>query len=53
MAVYTRPRAEKKVNGRLEEKGYTTYLPLKKTKRQWSDRVKIVELPLISSYVFV
>jgi len=53
MAVYTQPRSEKKVNERLEETGIETYLPLRKTKRQWSDRVKLVELPLIPSYVFV
>lgn len=53
LALYTRPCAEKTVHRRLEESGHTSNLPLKKTERQWSDRVKIVELPLIPSYVFV
>ena len=33
--------------------GIETFLPLQKTLRQWSDRKKLVEKPLISSYVFV
>ena len=52
-AVYTKPRAEKQVFSRLEESGIETYLPLQKTLRQWSDRRKMVEKPLLSSYVFV
>jgi transcriptional antiterminator RfaH len=52
-AVYTKPRFEKKLAGYLKEKGIEAYLPLKKTLRQWSDRKKIVEVPLMSSYVFV
>ena len=52
-AVYTRSRSEKKTANLLEEKGINVYLPLIKTMRQWSDRKKMVEIPLISSYVFV
>ncbi len=52
-ALYTKPRAEKKVRQRLEEKGFTVYLPLKEEKREWSDRTKIVEIPLLRSYIFV
>jgi transcription antitermination factor NusG len=52
-AVYTRPRAEKQVYERLVDAGIETFLPLTKTIRQWSDRKKIVEKPLLSSYVFV
>ena len=52
-AIYTNPRAEKQVNTRLDETGVETYLPLQKTYRQWSDRRKLVEKPLLSSYVFV
>jgi len=51
--VYTRSRAEKKAYDELLRKGITAYLPLKKTVRQWSDRKKIVEEPLIKSYLFV
>jgi transcription antitermination factor NusG len=52
-AVYTNSRAEKRVSDRLTELGIETFLPLQKTLRQWSDRKKLVEKPLISSYVFV
>lgn len=52
-AVYTHSRAEKRVNDRLTDAGIETFLPLQKTLRQWSDRKKLVEKPLISSYVFV
>ena len=52
-AVYTRPRFEKQVFQRLLEQGIEAYLPMIKTMRQWSDRKKMVEIPLFSSYVFV
>lgn len=52
-AVYTRPRWEKKVNELFERKGIDSYCPLNKTRRKWSDRMKIVYQPLIPSYVFV
>jgi transcriptional antiterminator RfaH len=52
-AVYTRPRFEKQVMKALLDQGIEGYLPLIKTMRQWSDRKKMVEVPLFSSYVFV
>jgi transcription antitermination factor NusG len=52
-AIYTRPRSEKKVYELLTKNGVNCYLPLITTVRQWSDRKKKVQLPLISSYVFV
>ena len=51
--IYVKSRAEKKVNELLKAQGVETFLPLIKEIRQWSDRKKNVELPLISSYVFV
>ena len=51
--LYTKPRHEKKVAERLTEAGYTTYCPLYKVKRQWSDRTKVVEEPLFRSYIFI
>lgn len=53
LAVYTRPRWEKKVNQLLLDKGVESYCPLNKIRRKWSDRIKIVEEPLFKSYVFV
>ena len=52
-AVYTRPRAEKLVYSRLIEIDVESFLPLIKTVRKWSDRKKVIEKPLISSYLFV
>lgn len=52
-AIYTRPRAEKLVFTRLIEIGVDAFLPLMKTYRKWSDRKKLVEKPLLNSYVFV
>ena len=52
-AVYTNPRAEKQVRDRLLEVGVNVFLPLQKTYRIWSDRKKLVEVPLLSSYIFV
>ena len=53
LAIYTKPRWEKKVNQLLLDKGVECYCPLNKVKRQWSDRVKVIEEPLFKSYVFV
>lgn len=51
--LYTRARSEKKVNEYLERRGFTTYLPLHKVRKQWSDRKKWVHEPLFRSYLFV
>ena len=51
--IYTAPRAEKQVRDRLVETGVEVFLPLHMTPRQWSDRVKLVEMPLFPSYLFV
>jgi transcriptional antiterminator RfaH len=52
-AIYTLPRAEKKVHAELVKKSIFVYLPLLRTLRQWSDRKKWVEEPLFRSYLFV
>ena len=36
----------------LRGKGYEEFLPLYRTRRRWSDRVKQVELPLFPGYLF-
>ena len=51
--LYTKPRHEKKVAERLAEAGYKVYCPLHKVRRQWSDRVKVVEEPLFRGYIFI
>ena len=52
-ALYVASRQEKKAGIALHEKGIETYVPLIKTIRQWSDRKKKVELPLLKGYIFV
>jgi transcription antitermination factor NusG len=51
-SLQTRPRHEKMVAQRLEERGVTTYLPLVSEVHRWSDRKKTVQMPLFSCYVF-
>ena len=52
-AVYVSSRTEKKISENLNSIGIEAYVPLVKTMRQWSDRKKMVELPLLNGYVFV
>lgn len=51
--VYTQSRAEKKAYEGLIKKDIEAYLPLHRQRKQWSDRKKWVEEPLIKSYLFV
>jgi len=51
-ALHTRPRHEKIVARRLEERGVTAFLPMVTEVHRWSDRKKKVETPLFSCYVF-
>jgi transcriptional antiterminator NusG len=52
-AIQTRSRHEKRVTAGLREKAVEVYLPLSSADHQWSDRRKVVELPLFPGYVFV
>lgn len=52
-AIFTKPRSEKKVYQRMLDHNIEVFLPMVKTVRQWSDRKKTIEIPLISSYIFV
>ena len=51
-AFRVRPRHEKQVSLALREKGFVEFLPLYKSKRQWADRTKVVEMPLFPGYIF-
>jgi len=51
--IYTRSRAEKKVQVELSIKEIENFLPMQKRLRQWKDRKKWVETPLMSGYCFV
>jgi transcription antitermination factor NusG len=52
-AIYTRFKREKMVHRQLQEKGIETYLPLSTHKRVYTRKIKKIELPIISCYVFV
>ena len=52
-AIRVKSRSEKKVLADLTELNIEAYLPLQRKLRQWSDRKKWVEMPLITGYVFV
>lgn len=51
--LYTKPRQEKKVADSLNAIGIEAYCPLVTVVKQWSDRKKKVQIPLINSYVFI
>lgn len=52
-AVYTNPRAEKKLSKLLKKYKIENYLPLITEKKKWSDRFKMIETPCFKSYLFV
>lgn len=51
-AIRVQAKFEKVASAVLREKGYEEFLPLYCVRRQWSDRVKEVELPLFPGYLF-
>jgi transcription antitermination factor NusG len=46
------PRKEKATAQTLRAKGYEEFLPMYSTRKRWSDRMKVVEMPLFPGYVF-
>jgi transcription antitermination factor NusG len=53
LAAYTRPRHEEKVKQYCDERGIETFLPCHQSWRRWSDRRKLLQMPLFPSYVFL
>jgi transcription termination/antitermination protein NusG len=51
-AVGVKPRHEKAVSLAFELGGLEYFVPLYRERRVWSDRIKVVELPLFAGYVF-
>jgi transcription antitermination factor NusG len=51
-ALRVKSNREKLIAQALHQKGFEHFLPLYRTQRKWSDRVKDLELPLFSGYVF-
>jgi transcription antitermination factor NusG len=52
-AVWTRSRQERTSAAMLEALGVPHFLPLIDHERRWSDRKKMVSLPLFAGYLFV
>jgi transcription antitermination factor NusG len=40
------------VSDQLQQKGYEQFLPMYRSRRLWSDRVKVLQLPLFAGYLF-
>lgn len=53
LAAYTRPRHEEKIRAYCEEREIEVFLPTHQSWRRWSDRRKLIRLPLFPCYVFV
>lgn len=51
-ALRVRPRFEKVVATAVRNKGFEEFLPLCRRQRRWSDRHKLVDLPLFPGYIF-
>lgn len=51
--LFTKPRNEKKVEKRLTTLGIQAFCPTRIERRQWSDRIKKVSVPLLPSMVLV
>ena len=51
--IYTKSRAEKKVEERLNDFGIKAYCPVKQDIKQWSDRKKKILVPVLPSMVLV
>lgn len=51
--IYTKSKWEKKVDQLLTDKGFESWCPVQMQERYWSDRKKIIYVPLFRSYVFV
>jgi len=52
-AVWTRSRQEKAAAAMLDALGVSHFLPLVEQERQWSDRKKMVSVPVFPGYLFV
>jgi transcription antitermination factor NusG len=51
-AIQTKPSFEQTVSKALEMKGFAAFVPTYREPRAWSDRVKILDVPLFPGYVF-
>jgi transcription antitermination factor NusG len=50
--VRVRPKAEVQASAELSARGFEAFLPTRHVRRQWSDRVKTLEVPVFPGYIF-
>lgn len=51
-AVRVKSNYEKPVSATLRGKGFEEFVPMYRARRQWSDRIKMIDLPLFPGYLF-
>jgi transcription antitermination factor NusG len=51
-AVHVHHQFEQIATAALRSRGYEEYVPLVRTRRRWSDRVREIQVPLFPGYVF-
>jgi transcription antitermination factor NusG len=51
-ALTVKHQHEKTIEAALVYKGFEAFSPMYRSRRQWSDRTKEIELPLFSGYIF-
>ena len=51
-AILVRTGREKTASLLLENAGYECFLPVSRSTRRWSDRTKLIEVPLFPGYLF-
>lgn len=51
-AILTRSGRERMATLHLENAGHQCYLPVRRSARKWSDRTKLIEVPLFPGYFF-
>ena len=51
-ALRIRSRFEQCAAKHMKDKGYEEFLPLSKSTRRWSDRMKTLAIPLFPGYLF-
>lgn len=50
--VRVRPKGEARASNALSMRGFEAFLPTRKVRRHWSDRVKTLDEPLFPGYLF-
>jgi hypothetical protein len=48
-ALHVKPRHEKTVSSALRSKDFEEFLPLRRLRQKWSDRMQLVEMPLLAA----